>query len=877
MMRKLLFVMMVFFFSIASAQGTQTVAVKVSNEIQRINDKEYYVHVVEQGQTVFSIARAYGLKYYDAVIKTDIHLLKVGDTVWLPKNEYSVASVSAQASAVTSSNQTRYIRVESGQTLYSLAREYGVTVQQIVDANPVLRNDVLKAGQMLKIPAGKTPQASVEEQVAEQKAAEERRIAEQRAAEERRVAEQKAAEEKRLAEQKAAEEKRLAEQRAAEEKRLAEQKAAEEKRLAEQKAAEEKRLAEQRAEEKRIAEQKAAEQKRLKEQKAAEEKRLAEQKAAEEKRKAELKAEEERIAALRAEEKRLTEQRAAEEKRIAEQRAAEEKRLAELRAEEQRLVEKRAAEEKRLEQLRAEEKRLSEQRAAEEKRIAEQKSAEEKRMAEQKSAEEKRVAEQKAEEKRLAEQRAAEEKRLAEQRAAEEKRLAEQKAAEERQQAAQQQSLAENKTVQTVEAINATNDPTIRRQIQNPYPFAEVPDDFPLEQAPYFNFSTVSTYNYQVRDMQSKDRVCVSVVMPLNLDKLNEISTSKFDIEQRGKKDYKVFEFIQFYEGILIALDKLQAQGYNVVVNVVDLTSDKDEDVAAAFNSHNVANSDFIIALLVKKPFAKLAELAKQHQVFVINPFSPRVDVVKDNPYVVKYMPSVEGTVKGMLDIMADRHRNGHLYLVHSNNKNVNSEEYLFMSEFQRQLSSRSDIKYTSFDWANNAKLVTTLKATDDNVIVSLYDQDKNKNNVYVSTLLNRLSSLTNHVPVLMTTSNLLTLYQNIDFEQLQHLSYTTVTMGYLDYNNGKHKKFIDTYKTKFHTEPNTLYAGVAHDIMLYFVSALTQEGAEFWRNPQKFHTPSEMLFPFSLKQSSSTGGYENQSPDIYQMINFKLTPLSSH
>lgn len=849
MMRKLLFVMMVFFFSIASAQGTQTVAVKVSNEIQRINDKEYYVHVVEQGQTVFSIARAYGLKYYDAVIKTDIHLLKVGDTVWLPKNEYSVASVSAQASAVTSSNQTRYIRVESGQTLYSLAREYGVTVQQIVDANPVLRNDVLKAGQMLKIPAGKTPQARVEEQVAEQKAAEERRIAEQRAAEERRVAEQKAAE----------------------------QKAAEEKRLAEQKAAEEKRLAEQRAEEKRIAEQKAAEQKRLKEQKAAEEKRLAEQKAAEEKRKAELKAEEERIAALRAEEKRLADQRAAEEKRIAEQRAAEEKRLAELRAEEQRLVEKRAAEEKRLEQLRAEEKRLSEQRAAEEKRIAEQKSAEEKRMAEQKSAEEKRVAEQKAEEKRLAEQRAAEEKRLAEQRAAEEKRLAEQKAAEERQQAAQQQTLAENKTVQTVEAINATNDPTIRRQIQNPYPFAEVPDDFPLEQAPYFNFSTVSTYNYQVRDMQSKDRVCVSVVMPLNLDKLNEISTSKFDIEQRGKIDYKVFEFIQFYEGILIALDKLQAQGYNVVVNVVDLTSEKDEDVAAAFNSHNVANSDFIIALLVKKPFAKLAELAKQHQVFVINPFSPRVDVVKDNPYVVKYMPSVEGTVKGMLDIMADRHRNGHLYLVHSNNKNVNSEEYLFMSEFQRQLSSRSDIKYTSFDWANNAKLVTTLKATDDNVIVSLYDQDKNKNNVYVSTLLNRLSLLTNHVPVLMTTSNLLTLYQNIDFEQLQHLSYTTVTMGYLDYNNGKHKKFIDTYKTKFHTEPNTLYAGVAHDIMLYFVSALTQEGAEFWRNPQKFHTPSEMLFPFSLKQSSSTGGYENQSPDIYQMINFKLTPLSSH
>ena len=84
----------------------------------------------------------------------------------------------------------------------------------------------------------------------------------------------------------------------------------------------------------------------------------------------------------------------------------------------------------------------------------------------------------------------------------------------------------------------------------------------------------------------------------------------------------------------------------------------------------------------------------------------------------------------------------------------------------------------------------------------------------------------------------------------------------------------IDTYKDKFRTEPNTLYAGVAHDIMLYFSTALWRQGAEFWRNPQKFSAPSGMLFPFSLKQPSPTGGYENQYPDIYQMVNFKLTPI---
>ena len=634
----------------ASAQGTKTVAVKVSNKTQTINNKEYYIHIVEPGQTLFSIARAYGLKYYDAVIKTDIHLMQVGDTVWLPKNEYSVAAVSANATAAVSpASTTHYIKIESGQTLYSIAREYGVTVEQIVEANPELRTEQLKAGQMLKIPPKEAEkQPSVEQKQQQEQA---------RQAEQRRQEEQ-------------------------------------------------------------------------------------------------------------------------------------------ARAEEQ--------------------KRRDEQRRQEQ-----------------------------------------------------------QKAEQQRQQEASK-PIKEPEKVQpaiSTEGVSETAPVALKRPIVNPYPFDET-TDFPKVQAPYYNFSTVSTFNYQVRERQDKNRLFVSVVMPLNLSKIDDISTSKFDIEQRGKKEYKVFEFIQFYEGILMALDELQSQGVDVVLNVVDLTSDKDEDVVAAFNSHNVANSDFIIALLVKKPFQKLAELAKEHQVFVINPFSSRLEIVKENPYVVKCMPSVEGTVKGMLDIVAKKHRNGHLYVLHSNTKSGATDEKEYRDELQRQLEARKDIRYTFFDWNANAKLLSTLKTTSDNVIISVYDCDRNKNTVFATTLLNRLSSINKNAPVLMTVTNYLTEFPNVDFEQLQHLSYTTVTTGYLDYNNFKHKSFIDTYKDKFRTEPNTLYAGVAHDIMLYFSTALWRQGAEFWRNPQKFSAPSGMLFQFSLKQPSPTGGYENQYPDIYQMVNFKLTPI---
>ena len=687
-MRRLLFVLMIFVFGIASAQGTKTVAVKVSDKTQQLGNKDYYVHIVEQGQTVFSIARAYGLKYYDAVIKTDIHLLKVGDTVWLPKNENSVAAVSAAADAmVAPANRTHYIKIEPGQTLYGLSREYGVTMEEIVDANPELKTEQLKAGQMLKIPPRKTAEVT----------------------------------------------------------------------------------------------------------------------------------ERETNTPTRVETKK--------EDNVAQQVAAEKQRQEQLAAEKQR-QEQLAAEKQRQEQLAAEKQR-QEQLAAEKQRQQAQ------------SAEKQRPNEQAA------------------------------KAIYKRQE--QQQS----EKVQTDNiSISQFTVPTIvvQRPVADPYTFEETYGTFPSAQAPFMEQRIpTATFNYNVRELQNNNKVFVSLILPLNLDKINEISTSKFDIEQRGKKEYKVFEFIQFYEGILMALDQLQEQGCNVVLNVVDLTSDKDEDVVAAFNSHNVANSDFIIALLVKKPFEKLAQLAKENKIFVINPFSSRSEVVQDNPYVVKYMPSYQGTVASMLDIVAKKHKGGQLYIIHSNNKRAGSEEHLFYNEFSRQLSARTDIKYTFFDWAANAKLITSLKSTDDNVIISIYDQDKNKNTVFATTLLNRLSSLNSHVPTLMSTSNYLVDNPNVDFEQLQHLDYTTITIGYLDYANDQHKKFIDTYKQKFRTEPNTLYAGVAHDIMLYFVTALSQKGAAFWMDPSSFNAPQGLLFPLRLEQSSASGGYENQSPDIYQMRNYKL------
>ena len=111
----------------------------------------------------------------------------------------------------------------------------------------------------------------------------------------------------------------------------------------------------------------------------------------------------------------------------------------------------------------------------------------------------------------------------------------------------------------------------------------------------------------------------VALLMPLYLKQIDEISTSKFDIEQRGKKSYRQFEFIEFYEGIMLALDELDKQGISVELNVVDVSENSSQAVETAFISHRVTQSDFIVALLFRESFDKAAELAQQAGVYIVS------------------------------------------------------------------------------------------------------------------------------------------------------------------------------------------------------------------------------------------------------------------
>lgn len=107
------------------------------------------VHVVEKGDTMYSISRKYGVSVDEICAANNISnasKVKLGQKIRIPQK-------SAISSADKKTPYTDYL-VQPGDTLFSIAKNYSTSVAAIRSANNMSETATLRSGQRLKIPAG---------------------------------------------------------------------------------------------------------------------------------------------------------------------------------------------------------------------------------------------------------------------------------------------------------------------------------------------------------------------------------------------------------------------------------------------------------------------------------------------------------------------------------------------------------------------------------------------------------------------------------------------------------------------------------------------------------------------------------------------------
>lgn len=144
-----------FILLLLSVSSCASLAQPEGATIEVVNGKKYYVHIVQQGNTLYGIHRLYEIPVED-IVESNPGVedgLSVGQKILIP------------IPGRDGLTQNLIIHtVEPKETLYGISKKYQVSEQELREANPELENG-LKIGQELKIPVN-TVSSPAENEVA---------------------------------------------------------------------------------------------------------------------------------------------------------------------------------------------------------------------------------------------------------------------------------------------------------------------------------------------------------------------------------------------------------------------------------------------------------------------------------------------------------------------------------------------------------------------------------------------------------------------------------------------------------------------------------------------------------------------------------------
>jgi murein DD-endopeptidase MepM/ murein hydrolase activator NlpD len=114
------------------------------------------IHVIKNGDTLFSLAKQYGVAIQDILFINGIEnpgKIKAGQKIRIPKSDLMATPINDVALVPYSIEYT----AGKGETLYGIARKHSIPLAALRKANNFSDTHVLKAGETLKIPVHEPP------------------------------------------------------------------------------------------------------------------------------------------------------------------------------------------------------------------------------------------------------------------------------------------------------------------------------------------------------------------------------------------------------------------------------------------------------------------------------------------------------------------------------------------------------------------------------------------------------------------------------------------------------------------------------------------------------------------------------------------------
>ena len=337
----------------------------------------------------------------------------------------------------------------------------------------------------------------------------------------------------------------------------------------------------------------------------------------------------------------------------------------------------------------------------------------------------------------------------------------------------------------------------------------------------------------------------------------NEYNSTAATSVRSSNDIYSINSFLLmgFWAGAKVALDEYAEQNIPLEIIVKDVTEDESKLISIMEDENLMERVDVIIGPFFSKPFGLAAKYAKKYGIPIVNPFTNRRDILNNNEYVYKLIPTIS-IRPAMIAYQAERYPQ-HNIILYEDTAIKNTEQSIYIQYFKE-----NNIPFTHVQ--SQSQIINNLQTGANNIILTF-----GSNTAKIMVLSRDLLYKAKNEDIILVVPDEWLKSNTYDVEYYSKLNLHFFSNYFVDYSDPETQIFIQKYKDKYKSIPTMdNYAFQGYDITRYFIELARNDGDI---DRVKINALS---YPLSFDKVKD-GGYENVNVHFLEIFNDEIRTVN--
>jgi ABC-type branched-subunit amino acid transport system substrate-binding protein len=314
---------------------------------------------------------------------------------------------------------------------------------------------------------------------------------------------------------------------------------------------------------------------------------------------------------------------------------------------------------------------------------------------------------------------------------------------------------------------------------------------------------------------------------------------------------------VQYYQGILLALDSVEKMGIHVRLDVFDTQKDS-LTTLNILKKPMIKEMDLIIGPFFKEGVKMAAGICKEYGIYHIAPATSATLPI-NSPFLIKPNTEVPQFANGMWNYALKKFETASIYII-SDGKKTSLQ---FEAQFKKLTDSLKSVTYERIEIKKGIDLddyVSPLRPT----VFIIPSNEENK----ISQVLNTLSDTGASVNIFGLNS--WSDFRSNNYDKWEKYHVHLLSNYYIDYTDPHVTKFRVNYRERFASEPGEM-TYKAYDQMMCMANAWKENSDNWKENPDQWEYSDAMHNSIIFIRDPQSQNLLNTSTRILEFKNYKL------